>query len=329
MTKPITSNSIFSKLATIIMVGVTALVILQPNWPFVKFAVRYVEWVALAFIAFGLFMITLKQRRLMFAAMLAAASICIYFDQSMPEVPVIPSNQLTGYKNDSGYEIKVGHFNLSNHNGHADVMLDYILAQQSDILTLLEYNQGWDSLLEASVFKAYPYHILRPSFGYSGMAIFSRLPIVPFDSLEVHDSQMYGVLINLDNNLGEIACYLNMLPLVPGIQQNIARTAILEKVEQSINASHIPSIVLGEFSDPNWDNVLRDFRGSCNLYNSRSGTLVLSPCAQFPNFKVPSEHIFYSTSMQCTQFQAIGNPYSDYIGLSGTYRLNETTHAVQ
>jgi endonuclease/exonuclease/phosphatase (EEP) superfamily protein YafD len=317
------SNQISSRIATVAMVAITALVILQPDWVLVKSVVKYAEWIAIGFTGFGLLMVALNRRRLMYSAMCSAAAISLYFDQ--PESPVLP----VASTSQSGYDIKIGHCNLSNHGAHPDAMLEYMRAQDTDILTLLEYNQGWDSLLALHFNRSYPYRILRSDLGYKGMAIYSRLPMHTLDSMEVDNARMFGVQLSLDNQLGDLACYLNMIPITPGIHSEAERADFLGKIKGCITKHTIPSIVLGEFSDPNWNNVLRDFRTDCNLFNSRVGMMVTSPCAQFPNFRVPSEHIFYSTTLECTEFLPIGNPYADYIGLTGTYRIKQTSHVVE
>jgi hypothetical protein len=326
MIQALTSNQFLSRLATLLMVALTGLVITQPHIAGVAFLVDYVEWFTIGITCFGLLMVALNQKHLMFASMLSAASICLYFDQ--PEAPIMHPSLTTNIAN-VGYEIKVGHCNLNNHNGEPGAMVEYMRAQQSDLLTLLEYNAGWDSILDANLSTSYPYKILRSDLGYKGMAIYSRLPIFAHDSIETHDACMYAVRVSMDNQLGDLACYLNMVPLTPGNQSDSNLTPFLDKIKTCINKSTVPSLILGEFSNPNWDNTLRSFRSACNLYNSRVGLMVTSPCAQFPNFRVPSEHIFYTTNLECTEFQAIGNPHSDYIGLTGTYRLKPTNHVSQ
>jgi endonuclease/exonuclease/phosphatase (EEP) superfamily protein YafD len=312
------------------MVTVTVLLMAQPNVPIVKTMVNYVEWIALGFTLLGLGMIAFKQRRIMLASMLCAATICLYFDQMLPEQPIIRHTLNQTVAVPSRYEVRIGHCNLSNHNGQPQAMLEYMRAQNTDVLTLLEYNQGWDSLIELTLMSTYPYRIFRPDLGYKGMAILSRLPVTLHDSMDVQDARMLGVMLDLDNGLGSLACYLNMIPLSTSVTGEASRTEFLNKIRTRIlQHEETPTLVLGEFSDPNWNNALRDFRTECNLYNSRAGLMLISPCAQFPNFRVPSEHIFYSTSLECAEFLPLGNPYSDYIGLTGTYRIKQTTHAVQ
>jgi endonuclease/exonuclease/phosphatase (EEP) superfamily protein YafD len=317
-------NSVLSKLATICMVGIAVVLMIQPQWPIVKATVKYAEWVALAIVGFGLCMLAFKQRRLMFASMLSAGAICVYFDQS--ETPIVKADSQI---KTTQIDFQIGHYNLSNHNAHPDDMIEYVLAQQTDVITLLEYHRGWDSILVSRLNPSYPYRILRPDLGYTGMAIYSRLPLTILDSARIENSRMLAGTVELDNNQGKIACYLMMMPLIPGPQSEVTRTALLDKVKLSLNTKQLPTLVLGEFSDPNWDNALRTFRADCNLYNSRVGMMVVSPCDQFPNFRVPSEHIFYSTMLECTEFQPIGNPFSDYIGLTGAYRFKDSKHAVQ
>jgi endonuclease/exonuclease/phosphatase (EEP) superfamily protein YafD len=275
-------------------------------------------------------MIVFKQRRLMLASMLCAGAICLYFDQLAPENPVLRNALHVPSNATSGYEIRIGHCNLSNHNGQPQAMLEYMRAQNTDVLTLLEYNPGWDSLIETTLYSAYPYRLLLPDLGYKGMAIMSRLPFSPIDTLDIQDARMLGIKVELDNHLGDLACYLNMIPLSTQVAGAENRVEFLNTIRAKIlQHQETPTLVLGEFSDPNWNNELRDFRAECNLFNSRAGMMIVSPCAQFPNFRVPSEHIFYSTTLECTEFLPIGNPYSDYIGLTGTYRIKPTTHAVQ
>ncbi len=323
-------NKLLSRIATILMVALTFLVIAQPNLPWVKPLVNYAEWLALGLTLFGLLMIVFKQRRLMLAAMTSAASICLYFDQLQQEMPIIRNPLRPATHVASGADIRIGHCNLSNHNGKPEAMLEYMRAQNTDVLTLLEYNQGWDSLIEATLYSSYPYRLLMPELGYKGMAIMSRLPFKPHDTIDIQDARMLGVILELDNHLGQLACYLNMIPISTQVAGLEARTACLNKIKSSIlQHNNLPTLVLGEFSDPNWNNELRDFRTQCNLYNSRNGMIVTSPCAQFPNFRVPSEHIFYSALLECTEFLPIGNPYSDYIGLTGTYRIKQISHAVK
>lgn len=310
------------------MLGIAFLVIIQPNIPFVKTAVMYVEWVILGIVAFGLGVLAFKQKRLMLASMLSAGAICVYFDQLQSESPVVKPLTAAAH-NQAPSEIKLGHYNLSNHNGHPDVMLEYIAAQQTDIITLLEYQPGWDSIIEANLYASYPFRVIRPDLGYVGMAILSRLPIAPLDSVVSGSSKMFAVKVDLENNAGALGCYLNILPLIPGANAESNQQSMLAQVQERINANALPSLVVGEFSDPNWNNNLRNFRTNASLYNSRVGMMVVSPCDQFPNFRVPSEHIFYSQVLECTEFQPIGNPYSDYIGLTGAYRFKGNQHAAQ
>lgn len=67
-------------------------------------------------------------------------------------------------------------FNLLSENQHHAAARDYLLAQQPDVLLLLEFTPRWEGAL-APVLAQYPHQQRLPRTGHYGMALLSRFPL--------------------------------------------------------------------------------------------------------------------------------------------------------
>lgn len=82
---------------------------------------------------------------------------------------------------DEGPRLRVMTFNVLGRAGDNHAVVESILAEDADVLFLQEITPEIAALLEVSLAGQYPYRVERPGGRATGMAVFSKYPLVPMD----------------------------------------------------------------------------------------------------------------------------------------------------
>lgn len=118
--------------------------------------------------------VALVRRRLTLTAAAAATSAAVL---ALSAPVVFPGAQPAPAADATG--LRVAAVNLLYGNTRIDEVADVLLAVDADVLTLAEYTPAHQAVLRASPVAArYPYHVDQPRYGASGIALWSRYPII-------------------------------------------------------------------------------------------------------------------------------------------------------
>ena len=247
-------------------------------------------------------------KRPMFSALACAAMLSIFLKNNSNENIILPSEN----KEPS---VSIAHFNLANIEGDLNDLLDLINKIDADIISFQEYTPFWQNVIDEINPSIYPYQNKIIRIDPYGLAIFSKLSFIDQDTIFTK----MAPTIRLGIKLGDIDVNLYSSYIAHSLDRQSALLADgqLEAISSSIHNSKRPVIMVGEFNHAYWHNKIRNFRVVNNLLNSRRN---IAPTS----LRVPVDHIFYSSDMECTSFEEIKNVIKTKIGILGRYQFKST-----
>lgn len=95
------------------------------------------------------------------------------------------------------FNLRVVSLNVLTSNPNTQVVLDYLLKSDADVIALIETDQKWLDAL-APLQAKYPHHILHPRPDNFGIALFSRLPLQQAGILNLGKSGLPSIEARLD-----------------------------------------------------------------------------------------------------------------------------------
>jgi len=292
-------------LSAILFVG-TGIVLLAPQVPLIRKVSEYSVHIMLGMLIFSMFSMVIGKTKVMFAGLACTAALCIFLkNASHSTLKLTEANTET--------KLNVAHINLGNINTtEFDAVKEMLLDENIDVVSFQELTLDW-RFLEDELKDRFPYSISEVRIDPYGMAIYSRIPFIESDTFECEDiPNMYVKVEKVDSRFQIISSYL-----IPALDNQGLRkaskqlNAIAEKVA---NNTDVPLIALGEYNMVYWTNEIRNFRSKTQLQNSRRD-LVDS------NLRVPYDHIFFSNTLECIEFEEMKDQSQNYIGIKGTYQI--------
>ncbi|HAS45389.1 MAG TPA: hypothetical protein DCS93_33200 [Microscillaceae bacterium] len=213
---------------------------------------------------------------------------------------------------------KALHLNVHDRNTQHQRLIDQVLAQKADLVTLIEVNHRWAKALQAGLKQGYPYYFIYPvDNAFSGMAVFAKYPLENVQYILEDEPPTIAGNIHLPQ--GEIH-FISSHTSAPILQGRIKRRyQQLDKLAQEITEHQdLPVLLLGDFNAVPWERLILDFKQQTQMQATRSGLQ-----NTFPTWAlwagIPIDYIFYSSQLVCygnTVFQYTG---SDHVGLVGEF----------
>lgn len=304
MTERFKNNMLQTILSTILFVG-TGIVLLAPQVPLIRKVSEYSVHIMLGMLLFSLFSMVIGKTKVMFAGLACTAALCIFLkNASHSTLKLTEANTET--------KLNVAHINLGNINTSGFDAVEQMLEERNiDVVSFQELTLEW-KFIESELKDRFPYSISEVRIDPYGMAIFSRTPFIESDTFLCEDiPNMHVKVEKVDSRFQIISSYL-----IPALDNQGLRKASkqLNAIAQKVNNSNIPLIALGEYNMVYWTNEIRNFRSKTKLQNSRRD-LVDS------NLRVPYDHIFFSNTLECIEFEEMKDDSQNYIGIMGTYQI--------
>lgn len=287
------------------MFAFALLLMFSPFGEFFTALSRYNVHFVFIFILIGMLFLIVDFKKPMFSALACAAMLSIFLKNNSNENIILPSEN----KEPS---VSIAHFNLANLEGDPKDLLDLINRIDADIISFQEYTPFWQNVIDEINPSIYPYQNKIIRIDPYGLAIFSKLSFIDQDTIF---TKMVPT-IRLGIKLGDIDVNLYSSYIAHSLDRQSALLADsqLEEISSSIHKSKRPAIMVGEFNHAYWHNKIRNFRVGNNLLNSRRN---IAPTS----LRVPVDHIFYSSDMECTSFEEIKNGINTKIGILGRYQF--------
>ena len=291
-------------LSTILFVG-TGIVLLAPQVPLIRKVSEYSVHIMLGMLVFSMFSMILRKPKVMFAGLACTAALCIFLKNA--------SLQTLNYSRvNTETKLNVAHVNLGNLPFDSAPIHKLLVDEGIEVISFQELTPNWDRKLRLELSEMYPYAILEKRIDFYGLAVFSKVPFVESDIFQCNGKPSMNVIVEKDNTRFQIiSSYLTPV---------LDKKSLLEAAEQlnviadKVNNSKEPLIALGEYNMVYWANEIRDFREKTDLQNSRRDLVD-------GKFRVPYDHIFFSNSLECTQFKEVKDISQNYLGIVGTYQI--------
>jgi len=191
---------------------------------------------------------------------------------------------------------------------------------QADVIVFQEYTPDWDDFLRDEISELYPYRAYMTRIDPFGMAWYSRYPIMLADTFSAAD--IPNLLINIELQPGTLVNLISVHTRVPSdanAYRNIRQH--FHEVSQHIYALDYPVVVVGDLNLPSWTNEVMEFKLQSKLKDSRRDIVPASMQGSFSLLKVPVDHIFFSSDLECTSFQEISGREDGHLGIIGSYQL--------
>ncbi len=280
--------------------------IFSPEWAFVKKSYDFSVQLMLAYLILGLGFLAAGNRKLLLTSFACCGALCLFLKQSS-------NNHLRLPVQNKDEKITIAHFNTSSATFGYESLVQIVKQSDADIISFQEVTPDWDFYLKSHLEDLYPYNESNVRIDPYGMAIFSKIPINKYDTFTYDHipHQVVNIPISPEQNINIICA--NILPPVGKRLNEHAKFQLLE-IANKITEIKEPSIVVGDFNLVYWSNEIRSFTEKAKLENSRRDIS--------QNFlKVPYDHIFFSSKLECTGFRDLSDSISSHLGIIGSYQL--------
>jgi len=299
-----------------VIVLVTLVCILQPEWSVLKMLSMQTVLILLAWLAAGVMFLMLRSTRLAFVSLFSCALLCLFLKNASNISLAGPRPLL-----DDDVKFSVGHFNLSYIQDDLEECLELIKKYDRDILIFQEYTPRFRDEIRAFFDTLYSDCVEYVRADDYGQIIFSKFPITERDTFEILDFPFLKIRANIHNGspLHVVSQYSHP-PITDSLK--LENRKFLDRLSDYISGIYEPLIVAGTFNYVSWDNQMVRFRYESNLHDSRKYYFPSITQGSKSIFSTPIDHIFYNDYLECIQFKNIEDDKNTRIGIRGRYQIN-------
>ena len=294
-------------LSVLIIIG-TLICVFTPNYFLFKMGAQFAVQIMLGYLFLGLVFLVFKQPKLMFTSFACCAGLCLFLKYST-------DGKIAHAERTGGTVINIAHFNVSANQENVEHTIKEIKSARADLISFQETNEDWNKILFEELGKDYPYSKTDPS----GLAVYSRLPILDIDTFQCGGvPNIYGTLeLNRDKKL----CFITTHALPTFYSSDYDRLRKhLNKIADHCQKMELPVITIGDYSAVPWSYEIQDFRNLAQLGDSRRGVVPASN-GSIPLMHIPTDHIFYSREFECVGFEDINSSFYGHLGIKGSYQF--------
>lgn len=287
------------------MVIVTAICVFKtPDIIFLKRISSHAIHIMILLLGAGLFFLIVNKPRLLFTAFGCVALMCLYFKRVANIDLILPVKTTEA-------TMQILQTSTSDLAEDLSSSLRVIKHSKVDMITILEVTPDWEQRLLTELGGDFPYHALRTNIDITGMAIFSKFPILGRDTLEFAEVPHLSVQLKVGDHSPQFISLYSNPPLF--------RRSLLQ-LRNQLNglANHIstlacPILVAGDFNIDQFSDEIQDFRNRASLLDSRK--------TMSPSLNTPTNHIFYNKDFECLRFYNVYDNSSYRIGVIGEYQF--------
>lgn len=215
-------------------------------------------------------------------------------------------------------DLTIGHYNLWHHNEDPSKAIEFIEAQNADVIGIQELNEDWLDEL-AVLDKTYPFSFVIPEDTCCyGIGIYSKFPITFQDRIDIDSTPELEVEININGQRVKLLYMHTRPPAFP--DQSQSRNKQLRVMGERAKRAHSNWILFGDFNIVPWANEYRDLLESSGGSDARRGFHATFPADFVP--LIPIDHVVHSSDLECTDFQSVNLCGSDHKGIYARFRFN-------
>lgn len=228
--------------------------------------------------------------------------------------------------------------NLDKDNPDREPVSDELASEAADVLLLVEYDDAWADRL-ATLRQTFRYHHDHPRGDGLGMAIWSNLKIVNFETRHLVSERRPSLWTQLETKDGAKFNFVGVHPTPPGLldetgdtrRDSRVRDAELVMVAQEIAGRESESwVVAGDFNDVAWSHTTRLFKRISGIRDPRIGRSFMGTfMANCPPCRCPIDHIFLSSGFDVDGLVRKRITGSDHFSILATVQLRELRAGVE
>ena len=194
----------------------------------------------------------------------------------------------------TGAPLKLVHVNVHASNSDYDRLLDFVAAEDPDVIFLQEVTPEWVAGSQG-LRQEYPYTYAEPRSGNFGIAAYSR---IPFETIRHIDSPPFGypTLVARVAIADQTVTLVSTHPTIP-IRRELyeARNEQLQSVGQLVAQLDGNVVLIGDFNASIWDPEFHRLEQTTGLRDARQGFGVLPSWPTFMPFAmIPIDHALVS-----------------------------------
>lgn len=219
-----------------------------------------------------------------------------------------------------GKTFKALHLNVHGRNTQHQRLVDQLLAQKADLITLIEVNHRWAKALRKGLKKDYPYSYIYPVDNlFSGIAVFAKHPFSDVQYiLNDEPPTVAGNLLLPQGKIHFISTHISAPILPPRVPRRYTQ---MNKIKADIYKNRsLPTLLLGDFNAVPWEQIMIDFKRDTQMRDVRKALL-----PTFPTWAlwlgIPIDYVFYSPKLSCYGLATFQHTGSDHVGMTGEFKI--------
>lgn len=299
----------------ILITGVV-LCIYSPNYLIFKWWSRLAPQIAIAYWILGTLFLAIRKPRLTMVTFVSCLFLCIYLkDATNPALapPKITDEPI----------IKIAQFNITASNSHYDSTIMAIKNTNVDIVSVQEVSPDWGKILKDSLKEVYPYTCEIEGLDVYSMKLFSKFPFASCDTF--YCDMIPNLAVGFKNpyakgNLYVISSYIAPPVYATAYKELQKQLDTLAAYTERLSS---PVITLGDYNIHASSYEIQQFRRDAKLNDSRRGFRPDRNDGYISLLEVPTDHIFYTSHFNCTEFQTISGPSEERLGIKGSYQFSK------
>ncbi len=151
------------------------------------------------------------------------------------------------------FSLRVVSLNVLTSNPDKQAALDYLMASNADVISLLEVDQQWLDAMQP-LRQKYPYQLAYPLSNNFGIAMFSRKPWEKAEVLHLGMPSIEAIITHQGRRIVIIATH----PMSPGGSgRSVMRNRQLELLAEHVARLHDPVLLVGDLNATPWSAGMR------------------------------------------------------------------------
>lgn len=200
-------------------------------------------------------------------------------------------------------QVSIVTMNVDYRSSDHESMLNYLASGTTDVIVVSEYTPAWESAL-AVLDATHPYRIGKSRSDPWGLAVFSRLPFISAELLDlgITDSVHARVVIDLGGTPLEIFAVHLMVPTTK--EKAGMRNAQLAALAERMSLTKNPRMLVGDLNITPFSPFFDDFLDATGLVDTRRpfGFHVTWPTTALPIW-IPIDHCLADPSIKILSVQ--------------------------
>ncbi len=234
---------------------------------------------------------------------------------------LLSTHVLSGNTQEKEVNYSVGQFNFYHHNPLTADALNVLGSLNTDIFTIQEMNDDWESSMDSILAEKYPYQVLKAKNTCCyGIGLYSKHPILSSKVIDLEKTPAIIAKVDIEGTVVTIISFHTRPPVAPN--ETPERNQQLRAISKMVAKLRGNVVVLGDFNIVPWDSEFKRFLRSSGLKRVNGGFQATYPMdIGIP--LIPIDHITYSGSLAPTSCKTVTIPGSDHKGLVAGFAFKD------